>query len=270
MSTEEVDPEIEVVIEEEEEGAGNDAPVEEAPAESEEQYSSRVQKRISQEVAKRHEAERRSASVEERLILLQQQFEQAQDNALSSGESAIEAQKLALQRDYTDAYNSGDTDAMFSVQEKLTRIGAQQNDFDRHKQARATLANQRAAPPAQPAQPAQTPRQSAEPEARAVDWARKNAWFGQDEAMTGAAYAIHNRLVNTEGYDTNKGEYYDELDKRLKSAFPTKYKRGNTASPVAAVTSGAQPKRVKLNQAQLDICKKLGVTPQQYARYVEA
>ena len=197
------------------------------------------------------------------------QLDQAQKSALDSGSSAVEAQKLALQRDYTDAYNSGDTDKMFEVQDKLSRLTAQQSEYDRQKTYNEQRAEQQAAQPQQPVVQQQQPVQQ-EPEPKAVEWARKNKWFGQDEAMTGAAYAIHNRLVNTESYDTTSDEYFSELDRRLKDAFPDKFKRKSNSSPVAAVTSrGATSKRVKLNQAQLDVCKRLGVTPEQYARFVD-
>ena len=242
---------------------------EEASQDKDEDYSQRVKKRISQEVAKRHEAERRAAKVEERLIQIQQQLDQAQKSALDSGSSAVEAQKIALQRDYTDAYNSGDTDKMFEVQDKLSRLTAQQSEYDRQKTYNEQRAEQQAAQPQQPVVQQQQPVQQ-EPEPKAVEWARKNKWFGQDEAMTGAAYAIHNRLVNTESYDTTSDEYFSELDRRLKDAFPDKFKRKSNSSPVAAVTSrGATSKIVKLNQAQLDVCKRLGVTPEQYARFVD-
>lgn len=283
MSVEESEIEVEVPTgaepsEVEVDLSDNEQPVQAAEPEApspaqEEEYSNRVQKRISQEVAKRHEAERRAAAVEERIIKLQQAYQQAQDNAVTSGESAIEAQRTALKRDYDDAYNSGDTDKMFTVQDKLSRLSTQQSDMEKHKANNERYRTQQTQMQQQPQQQPQAQQAPpAEPEAKAVEWARKNKWFGQDEAMTGAAYAIHNRLVNTESYDTTSDDYFKELDTRLKAAFPAKFsKQKSNSSPVAAVTGrGATSKRVKLNQAQLDVCKKLGVTPEQYARYVDA
>ena len=283
MSVEESEIEVEVPTgaepsEVEVDLSDNEQPVQAAEPETpspaqEEEYSNRVQKRISQEVAKRHEAERRAAAVEERIIKLQQAYQQAQDNAVTSGESAIEAQRTALKRDYDDAYNSGDTDKMFTVQDKLSRLSTQQSDMEKHKANNERYRTQQTQMQQQPQQQPQAQQAPpAEPEAKAVEWARKNKWFGQDEAMTGAAYAIHNRLVNTESYDTTSDDYFKELDTRLKAAFPAKFsKQKSNSSPVAAVTGrGATSKRVKLNQAQLDVCKKLGVTPEQYARYVDA
>ena len=283
MSVEESEIEVEVPTgaepsEVEVDLSDNQQPVQAAEPETpspaqEEEYSNRVQKRISQEVAKRHEAERRAAAVEERIIKLQRDYQQAQDNALTSGTSAIEAQRASLKRDYDDAYNSGDTDKMFTVQDKLSRLSTQQSDMEKHKANNERYRTQQTQMQQQPQQQPQAQQAPpAEPEAKAVEWARKNKWFGQDEAMTGAAYAIHNRLVNTESYDTTSDDYFKELDTRLKAAFPAKFsKQKSNSSPVAAVTGrGATSKRVKLNQAQLDVCKKLGVTPEQYARYVDA
>jgi len=229
-----------------------------------------------QEVAKRHEAERRSAAAEERLIKLQQAYNSAQANALTSGESAIEAQKMTLQRDYDDAYNSGDTSKMFEVQDKLSRLNNQSSDFERRRQEqeRWENANHSQAQTQQQFQQQQaTQQQQAQPEPKAVEWARRNNWFGQDEILTGSAYAIHNRLVNSEGYDTTSDEYYEELDRRLKDAFPQKFgqakARSQQTSPVAGVTRGSNKRTIKLTQAQLDVCKRLGVSPKDYARYVE-
>ena len=275
VPTGEAPSEMEVDLSEKEEPVQAAEPEAAPPPPPEEDYSSRVKKRISQEVAKRHEADRRAAAAEERLIKLQQAYEQAQDNALTSGTSAIEAQRTALRRDYDDAYNSGDTDKMFEVQDKLSRLSTQQSEMERHKADNERYRTQQTQAQQQPqVQHQAVPQQQAapaEPEPKAVEWARKNKWFGQDEAMTGAAYAIHNRLVNTENYDTTSDDYFKELDTRLKAAFPSKFsKQKSNSSPVAAVTGrGATSKRVKLNQAQLDVCKKLGVTPEQYARYVD-
>ena len=144
MSVEEAEVEVEVPTGEapsemEVDLSEDEKPVQAAEPEAapspppEEDYSNRVQKRISQEVAKRHEADRRAAAAEERLIKLQQAYEQAQDNALTSGTSAIEAQRTALRRDYDDAYNSGDTDKMFEVQDKLSRLSTQQSEMEKHK-----------------------------------------------------------------------------------------------------------------------------------------
>ena len=39
------------------------------------------------------------------------------------------------------------------------------------------------------------------PDPAAEDWASKNEWFGQDETMTLAAFNIHRKLIEEEGFD---------------------------------------------------------------------
>jgi hypothetical protein len=39
------------------------------------------------------------------------------------------------------------------------------------------------------------------PDPKAESWAAKNAWFGQDSAMTYTAFDLHKKLTEQEGYD---------------------------------------------------------------------
>jgi len=69
-----------------------------------------------------------------------------------------------------------------------------------------------------------------EPDPAAEDWASKNEWFGQDETMTLAAFNIHRKLVEEEGFDPSDTMYYDEIDKRIRVEFPHKFKGTTTNS----------------------------------------
>lgn len=42
--------------------------------------------------------------------------------------------------------------------------------------------------------------------------------------MTNAAYGIHNQLAQ-EGFDLSSDEYYDELNRRIRKAFPHKFRK---------------------------------------------
>ncbi|WP_163093934.1 hypothetical protein, partial [Acinetobacter baylyi] len=61
------------------------------------------------------------------------------------------------------------------------------------------------------------------PDPKAQNWAQKNTWFGQDEAMTYTAFGLHKKLVEEEGYDAQSDEYYAEIDKRIRLEFPHKF-----------------------------------------------
>ena len=112
------------------------------------------------------------------------------------------------------------------------------------------------------------------PDPKAEDWASNNDWFGQDEAMTFAAFGIHKRLVEEEGFDPRSDEYYTELDRRIEDKFnmPTK---GTSRRPVQTVASVSRSsgrssgKKVRLTPSQVAIAKKLGVPLEEYAKYVK-
>jgi hypothetical protein len=96
--------------------------------------------------------------------------------------------------------------------------------------------------------------------------------------MTYAAFGIHKELVESEGIDPKSDEYYDVLDKRMKEEFPHKFKEGSQskrpAQTVASVnrssgTGRSSGNKVRLTQRQVAMAKKLGVSLEQYAKYVK-
>jgi hypothetical protein len=98
--------------------------------------------------------------------------------------------------------------------------------------------------------------------------------------MTFAAFGIHKKLVEDEGFDPTSDEYYSELDNRIASRFKTEPKAADTgtgkrnAQTVAGVSratgsSSSGRKRVRLTPTQVQIAKKLGVPLEEYAKYVK-
>jgi hypothetical protein len=95
--------------------------------------------------------------------------------------------------------------------------------------------------------------------------------------MTYAAWGIHQTLVEQEGVDPNSDEYYTELDRRVRSTFPDKFKEQSrqqrSAPAVAPATrsSGINSARrtVRLSPSQVAMAKKLGVPLEEYAKYVK-
>ena len=89
--------------------------------------------------------------------------------------------------------------------------------------------------------------------------------------MTALAYGVHERLVRDEGYDPNSDEYFETIDRTMRSKFPEYFaSTDDTKSPpvVTAPSSrnnGAKPRKVKLTRTQLSLAKRLGITPEQYA-----
>jgi hypothetical protein len=285
----EVEPRQESVeIEVDEKGNAQEATsdVEVEQVNEQEQTVSESKKRIDRLTKKMREAERREQaaidyakkikaeadSLKGRLKTLDQgyvtEYSQRVDSELASAEASLR-----------QAMNSGDTDATIEAQKKLSELSvakervrlakAQQPEEEKGEE----VAQQTQQPaPAQPQPPQQ------QPDPKAEDWAKNNEWFGQDEAMTYAAFGIHKKLIEEEGFDPRTDEYYTELDKRMETEFPHKLgTNGNgsrrPAQNVASVTRTAKgtgrKRRVKLSSSQVAMANKLGVPLEEYAKYVK-
>jgi len=133
------------------------------------------------------------------------------------------------------------------------------------------------APPAEAQQVPQTP----PPDPKLQSWLQKNEWFGKDEEMTSFAYGVHERLIKRDGVDPRTDEYYSRLDERVRELFPGKFDdtsgvevgteepsarpRTNTVVAPANRSSG-KPRKVQLTSTQVALAKRLGITPEQYAK----
>ena len=249
-------------------------------------YSDKVKKRIDKLTARLRETERReqaaleyARSVQQKAQALEQQAAQSDNARLDEAKNRIETQTVALKQIIRKAREEGDYDTEIEAQERLTEILVEQR-------AMQEAASRR--PVAEPVQrqvvqPASVPQQPQQPiyDPKAEAWAEENEWYGRDVAMTHAAQGIHRQLVLVEKFDPTSDEYYDELNSRLKEAFPTKLQPSSTQTnrtnrPVqtvapAARSSGVNNARrtVKLSTSQVAIAKKLGVPLEEYAKYVK-
>jgi len=114
------------------------------------------------------------------------------------------------------------------------------------------------------------------PDRRAVQWQKRNTWFGggnqSEKIMTQAAMVIHKELIDEGVYpDADPDEYYSELDARIRSEFPEKFKAANTAKKVQVVAGGTRTspsgkQKVTLTKSEVETANKLGVSLQEYAR----
>lgn len=250
-------------------------------------YSKGVQSRIKKLTEKYRQEERDKA---EALRVSQQLLEenkklktrmQALDTGyLSEYGTRLQSQTDAAKRAYKEAYEAGDTDRMLEAQQALSNIAVETQRYNTAKaraEQQAKVQVQRQEQPVQQ-QPVQQQQPQPQPDPRAQTWAEKNDWFGQDKVMTASAFAIHQQLVEEEGFDPQTDEYYTEVDKRIRSEFPHKFqtaKKSGGGSQVASAGNSAsrsnkQGRRsVKLTHSQVAIAKKLGVPLEEYAKYVK-
>lgn len=250
-----------------------------------EQYSKGVQKRIARltERYRKEERDREEAvRIAQQLLQEKQQLEgrlkQLDSGYLHEYGSRIEAQIATARRNYKDAYETGDTDRMIEAQEALARATNDKERYDlakRRADQRVQVQPDQQSYQQQPAQ--QQVQQPAKVDPKAQTWAEKNTWFGQDEVMTYAAFGIHRKLVEEEGFDPQSDEYYSEIDRRVRTEFPHKFKASNTSGRNQVAPAGSSASRntkpgrrtVKLTPSQIAIAKKLNVPLEEYAKYVK-
>jgi hypothetical protein len=255
-----------------------------------ESYSKGVQNRIKkltekyrQEERDKAEAVRLSQQLMEENKKLKTRVQSLDTGYLNEYGNRLESQSLSAKQMYKEAHESGDADKMLEAQELISKIAVEKQRYESAKNKAAQQAKMQAErvqqqPQAQPqAQPQQT-QQQPQPDPRAQSWAEKNEWFGQDRVMTTAAFAIHQQLIEEEGFDPQSDEYYTEIDSRIRSEFPHKFetaRKSGGGSQVASAGNSAsrstkQGRRsVKLSHSQVAIAKKLGVPLEEYAKYVK-
>ena len=201
--------------------------------------------------------------------------------SLSTGEKAFittvqGASELELEvakRSYKEALETGDSDKIVEAQAKLNSAAIKS---DKVKNFRPTALQDEE-------NEVQIPQQFEQPVVRdqkAASWQERNPWFGQDYAMTYAAWGIEQQLRQAEGFDGSSDEYYDELNRRIRGQFPQKFAAQTNRAPkqnVQAVAPAARSsgvnnsarRSVKLSPSQVAIAKKLGVPVEEYAKYVK-
>ena len=256
------------------------------PAEDEhEQYSKNVQKRIKkltekyrQEERDKEEAARLAQVLREENEKLKAQIGSTQQAHLSEYGNRLENQLNLAKQAYKQAHEVGDTEKLFEAQQALSKISIEQERYRlaKERQERVQVQQPEDSGERQVQQPAPQQQQAApEPDPKAQDWATKNEWFGQDEVMTYAAFGIHRKLVEEEGFDPTSDEYYDEIDKRISAEFPHKFKsqKGRSSQVASADTSASRRpsgrRTVKLSPSQVAMAKKLNVPLEEYAKYVK-
>tara|TARA_R100000988_G_scaffold72453_1_gene37624 strand:- start:584 stop:1492 length:909 start_codon:yes stop_codon:yes gene_type:complete len=247
-----------------------------------EQYGKAVQKRINKLTRRvkdtereREEAVRYAQSMKEEADKVRSRLQTLDQNYISEYGSRISAEQAQAEAALKNAVETGDSQATVEAQRKLTQLAVAE---DRYNQAKAQQEQQqKAASEALTQAPQQQPEQPKQPDPKAEAWASKNDWFGSDYTMTFAAFGIHKKLVEEEGFDPKSDSYYDELDKRIKNEFSHKFKDNNetgnkTAQTVAGVSRGSKKtgrNKVKLTPSQVAIAKKLGVPLEEYAKHVK-
>ena len=275
------------VVQEEQEVAVEEttAETQEASSDAEEieEYSESVQKRINKLTYKVREAERRekaaieyAQNVQGELSTTKEKLSLKDKNLYDEYNARVSSELTAAENKLKQAYEMNDSEAIIEAQKALATLAVEQESLNRVKpEVDETKTETVVGNTQEVVQPSQEP--IPEPDPKAVNWASKNKWFGEDVAMTSVAFAFHNQLIREEGFDPNSDDYYSELDKRIADTFPHKFdgnaSQKNVQDVVAVSSKGARSTKkartVRLTPSQLSIAKRLGVSPEEYAKHVK-
>jgi len=178
---------------------------------------------------------------------------------------------------YKKAYDEGDGDKLLEAQEALSNAKTKVDKVASYKIA--PLQQQENSVEVDSNESSQKPpaqQQGVAVDERAAGWAKKNTWFNTDSEMTSYALGLHNRLVKEEGLDPKSDDYYERIDSRMRQLFPERFedtgekpdKQQRSTNVVAPASRSTTPKKIRLTQSQVRIAKRLGLTPEQYAKQV--
>jgi len=262
--------------------------VEDLDADELEEYSDKVKARLGQLKKVWHDERRAKEEAfreqQEALAFARNALEENKrlKSRLSDGEKsfidtakgAAELEMEIAKRAYKEAYDSGDSDKLVDAQEQLSTVNYKLQQI---KNYRPPLQTQEI-PVNSPQEQVQAPR----PDPKASSWQERNPWFGKDRLMTSLALGLHEDLVDKNGqaYATTD-EYYQRIDTTIRNKFPEYFeddvkttngggkpvtRTDRPATVVAPASRSTSSKKIVLKQSQLSIAKKLGLTPEQYAR----
>jgi hypothetical protein len=245
-------------------------------------YSKKVQQRIKhfskgyhderrakeQALREREELERLAQKLVDENKELKGNVNRNQEALLEQAKKAVAAELLRAKQIYKDAYESGEADKVIEAQETLTSAKIKSDKLNNFK-----------VPPLQEEKTSvqDVTTNAQQPyDARAEEWRKENSWFDQDEEMTSLAVGLHHKLVR-QGVDPTSDEYYERIDARMREVFPEEFEDASTqveekpkprSNVVAPATRSTGPKKVILSPSQMALSKRLGITPQEYAKQV--
>jgi len=269
------------------------SPPEDVTDEELQTYGKKVQKRLKALSKTYHDERRAKESAEREREALEQYARQlvAENNALKSktdeshnaliqsAKKQVEAELDMAKRQYRQAYESGEPDAVLEAQTLLNAAQIRMERVNALKPKEATERQTALQPEQNTVQSQQlASQQQPQRDVKAEAWRDENPWFGSDDEMTAFALGLHNKLTK-EGTDPQSDEYYEKINSRMRQVFPDQFDDGIDDEPeeiskpkpsnvVAPATRSTSPKKVKLKQSEIAIARKLGVPLEKYAQQV--
>ena len=250
-------------------------------------YSKKVRDRINKLKYEQHEERRQREAAErmrEEAVQFAQQLahkNQAYENLIQRGEGALVQQikskaQIALEQAksrYKEAYEQGDSEKIIAAQESLLNAQTEFREAERYE--RNIQSRPKPLPQEQVPQQTYQPVPLPQPSAKTMAWTQDNPWFGKNREMTALAYATHETLIRDHGIKPDTDEYYEKINATMRLRFPDFFedetqvsapKRPSTVVAPSNRSNGAKPRKIQLTATQVSLAKRLGLTPEQYAK----
>lgn len=232
--------------------------------------------RRAKEAALREQQE--ALTVAERILdenkRLKSMIQTGEKELISTYQSSAEMELDKAERNYKEAYDSGDSEQLLKAQKELVRA---EMKLDKAKNFKPTVqVNENSVQTTQTNQPAT---QQMDP--KVANWVSKNPWFVDRNKLAMRKYAegVHEELAERYGRGyIGTDEYYGSIDKEVRRRFPEEFaaatnneeeekpQRTKPSTVVAPAKRSTAPKQVVLSKTQVALAKKLKLTNEQYAR----
>jgi hypothetical protein len=207
---------------------------------------------------------------------LRAQYSAGEKTYIETVQSQADLQVQVAQRAYKEALESGDPDRIVAAQTELNDAGYKVHRAKDFKPS--TLQAEE-----NDVQMQQVEQQRTKIDPKTQSWLEHNPWYGTKKAMSSYAVGIHEELLDEYGQTVvGTDQYFRRIDRTMREKFPEYFDTLEEAEPkeevqkpapkakpstvVAPATRSTASKQVKLKTSQQAIAKKLGLTPEQYAR----
>jgi len=204
-------------------------------------------------------------------------LESGEKELISTYQSSAEMEVSKAERNYKEAYDSGDSDRVLEAQKELMRAEMKLDKAKNFKPTVQTSENDVKIDVNRQQAPRQVPMSD-----KVASWVSKNKWFVDPRkiGMRKFAEGIHEELEVTygKGY-IGTDDYFISIDNEVKRRFPEEFgdieakndgeekpQRTKSSTVVAPAKRSTSSKRIVLSKTQVALAKKLGLTPEQYAR----
>ena len=243
-------------------------------------YSKRVKRRLSQfsksyhderraketALRERQELERFTQQIVDENKELKGTVDKNRAALIEQAKKTAAGEAIIAKRAFKQAYEAGDADKLAEAQDKMTNAKIK---ADKIANLRVPTLQEEETPVKVESEEQSAPVPVDE---RANEWAASNTWFGQDDEMTSLAVGVHTRLTKA-GVNPQSDDYYEKINSRMRQVFPEQFENiggesKRRSNVVAPATRSTAPKKIRLTQTQVTLSKRLGITPEQYARQV--